>query len=85
MDENKELNMEELEQVTGGWEYQSEKYQTWLNGYNIQCPYCGNEDEDVVKKWAGSPSEVLFECNNCQKTFLLRYDRLNKKIKLITH
>ena len=85
MEENKELNMEEMDQASGGWEYQSDKYQTWLNGYNVKCPHCGSEDKDVVERKGASPSEVFFVCNNCVRSFVLRYDRLNKKIKLIAY
>lgn len=85
MKENNKLNPEEFEKVSGGWVYQSDKYQTWLNGYNIQCPYCGNEEKDVVQKHGGSSSEVYFICDNCERSFFIRYDMLNKKIKVITH
>ena len=85
MNADKKLTEKELEQVSGGWEYQSDKYQTWLNGYNIQCPYCGNEEKDVVQKHGGSPSEVYFECDNCGRSFIYRWDRMYNKIKLITH
>ena len=84
MKENEKLNEKELEHVTGGWEYQSDKYQTWLNGYNVKCPYCGNEEKNVVEKRGGSPSEVFFFCENCQRSFFIRYDRLYKRIKVIT-
>ena len=82
--ENQKLNDKDLEKVSGGWEWQNEKYQTWLNGYNVKCPYCGNEQKEVVERKAASPSEVLFRCNNCRKDFFLRWDRLYNKVKVIT-
>ena len=51
MDKKIAVDVNELEQVASGWEFQSDnKYHEWLNGYNIKCPYCGNEDKDIVKK-----------------------------------
>ena len=83
MSENKELNMEEMEQAAGGWEYNGEYHGffEWLNGYNIKCPYCGNESADIVHKLAASENEILFRCENCQKNFFLRYtwDKPNHK------
>ena len=84
MSNKQELNTEDTAQVVGGWEFQSEgKYLTWLNGYDITCPYCNNASADVVKKIAASPSEVLFNCEACRKNFYLRWDRLYNKIKVI--
>ena len=84
MSDKQELNMEDMGKAVGGWEFHSEgKYLTWLNGYDIQCPYCGNASADVVKKIAASPSEVLFSCENCQKTFYLRWDRLYNKVIVV--
>lgn len=85
MSENKKLNSEELEQVTGGWVWQNDKYQTWLNGYNIKCPHCGNEEKDIVEKHGASPSEVFFECKNCGRSHILRWDRFHNTIKVITY
>ena len=82
--EKKELNSEELGQVASGWEFHSEgKYLTWLNGYDITCPYCNNASADVVKKIAASPSEVLFKCEVCRKNFYLRWDRLYNKVIVV--
>lgn len=84
MSDRQELNMEDMGQVAGGWEFQSEgKYHTWLNGYDIKCPYCGNAKADVVKKIAASPSEVVFRCEDCRKDFYLRWDRLYNKVIVI--
>ena len=74
--------MEEMGQVSGGWEFEG-KYQPWLNGYDIKCPYCGNASADVVKRIGASPSEVAFICEDCRKSFYLRWDRLYNKINLI--
>ena len=71
MDEKKKLNPEELEQATGGWEYNG--FFEWLKGYNIKCPNCGNENADVVQKYAASTNEVLFKCAYCQQRFKLKY------------
>ena len=46
--ENKVLTEKEMEQATGGFEYQG--VLEWLNGYNIACPNCGNEEENSIKK-----------------------------------
>ncbi len=51
MSDKQELNMEEMGQVAGGWTFHSNgKYHTWLDGYEIKCPYCGNTSADVVKR-----------------------------------
>ena len=86
MDEHKALDSKELEQVSGGWEFQSEnnKYHQWLNGYNVKCPYCGNESADVVKRIGASPSEVAFNCQNCHRFFYLRHDMLYNRVYLVT-
>ena len=83
MSNKQELNIEDTAQVVGGWEFQSEGKLTWLNGYDITCPYCNNTSADVVKKIAASPSEVLFRCEACRKDFYLRWDRLYNKIKVV--
>ena len=84
MSNKQELNIEDTAQVVGGWEFQTEgKALTWLNGYEITCPYCNNASADVVKKIAASPSEVLFNCEACRKNFYLRWDRLYNRIKVI--
>ena len=71
MDEKKNLSLEEMEQVSGGWEYNG--FFEWLNGYNIKCPKCGNDDPNVVQKYAASTNEVLFKCTRCQQRFKLKY------------
>ena len=84
MSNKQELNIEDMAQVAGGWKFQSEgKYLTWLNGYDVKCPYCGNASADVVKKSAARPSEVLFNCENCRKSFYLRWDRLYNKVVVV--
>ena len=84
MSDKQELNMEDMGQVAGGWEFHSDgRYHTWLDGYDVKCPYCGNASADVVKKSAASTSEVLFKCENCQKSFRLRWDRLYNKVVVI--
>ena len=80
--EKQELNMEEMGQVSGGWEFEG-KYQPWLNGYDIKCPYCGNTSADVVKRIGASSFEVAFICDACVKSFYLRWDSLNKKVYLV--
>ena len=80
----RELNIEDMGQVASGWEFHSEgKYLTWLNGYDITCPYCKNASADVVKKIAARPSEVLFRCEACRKDFYLRWDRLYNKVIVV--
>ena len=84
MSDKQELNMEELGQVAGGWTFHSNgKYHTWLEGYEIKCPYCGNTSADVVKKIGASSFEVAFICDACVKSFYLRWDSLNKKVYLV--
>ena len=84
MSDKQELNMEEMGQVAGGWEFHSDgKYHTWLNGYDIKCPYCNNASADVVKKIAARPSEVLFRCDACRKDFYLRWDRLYNQVIVV--
>ena len=84
MSDERELNMDDMDQVAGGWEFHTEGEKlTWLNGYDVKCPYCGNASADVVKKSAANPSEVLFKCENCQKTFRLRWDRLYDRITVV--
>ena len=59
MSDKQELNMEEMGQVAGGWTFHSNgKYHTWLDGYEIKCPYCGNTSADVVKRIGASSFEV---------------------------
>ena len=63
MRDKQELNMEEMGQVAGGWTFHSNgKYHTWLDGYEIKCPYCGNTSADVVKRIGASSFEVAFIC-----------------------
>ena len=84
MSDKQELNTEEMGRVTGGWEFHSEgKYHTWLNGYDVKCPYCGNADAEVVKRIAASPSEVVFRCEACRKDFYLRWNRLYNRVNVI--
>lgn len=84
MSDKQELNMEDIGQVAGGWEFHTEgKYHTWLNGYDVKCPYCGNASADVVKKRAASANEILFNCEACRKDFFLRWNRLYNKVDVI--
>ena len=85
MSDKQELNVEDMGQVAGGWEFKSnnEKFNTWLNGYDIKCPYCGNTSADVVKRIGASSFEVAFICDACVKSFYLRWDSLNKKVYLV--
>ncbi len=85
MSEKRELNTEETGRVNGGWEFQSNgKYHTWLNGYEIKCPHCGNASADVVKRIGASSFEVAFNCEACRKDFFLRWDQLNNKVNVKT-
>ena len=62
MSDKQELNMEEMGQVAGGWTFHSNgKYHTWLDGYEIKCPYCGNTSADVVKR-IGARSSIHMRC-----------------------
>ena len=67
--EKKELSMNELDQVSGGWEYDGKL--KWLKGYNVACPYCGSESEDVVRfRFIGNGgSGAHFRCENCTRPF----------------
>ncbi len=85
MRNKRELSTEETGRVNGGWEFQSNgKYHTWLNGYEIKCPHCGNASADVVKRIGASSFEVAFNCEACRKDFFLRWDQLNNKINVKT-
>ncbi len=85
MSDKQELNMEEMGQVAGGWTFHSNgKYHTWLDGYEIKCPYCGNTSADVVKRIGASSFEVAFICDACVKSFYLRWHSLYKKVYLVT-
>ncbi len=85
MSEKRELSMEETGRVNGGWEFQTEgKYHTWLNGYEIKCPHCGNASADVVKRIGASSFEVAFICEAFRKDFSLRWDQLNNKVNVKT-
>lgn len=84
MSDKQELNMEDMGQAAGGWEFHAKgETLAWLNGYDVTCPYCGNASEDVVKKRGANPGEVQFWCENCQKSFRLRLDRLYNRIEVI--
>ena len=68
----RELNQDEMETVSGGWEYDGKR--EWLVGHNIECPYCGNGSRDVVVfKAALGPSCAMFKCNNCDRSFSYHY------------
>ena len=69
--DNKELKANELEQVSGGWEYNGDV--EWLKGYNIKCPYCGAEDEETVQYCGRSKMLVGFRCAHCAKQFQYLY------------
>lgn len=85
MSEKRELSTEEMGRAAGGWEFRTEgKYHTWLNGYEIKCPHCGNASPDVVKRIGASSFEVAFKCEACRKDFSLRWDQLNNKINVKT-
>ena len=60
MSEKQELNTEEMGRAAGGWEFRTEgKYHTWLNGYEIKCPHCGNASADVAKKIAATTPDGI--------------------------
>ena len=71
--EKKELSMNELDQVSGGWEYDGKL--KWLKGYIVPCPYCGSESEDVVRfRFIGNGgSGAHFRCENCNRPFSYHY------------
>ena len=84
MSDKQELNMEDMGQVDGGWEFHSEgKYHTWLNGYDVKCPYCANASADVVKRIAARSTEVVFRCEACRKDFYLRWNMLYNKVMVL--
>ena len=70
MDNKKELNLEELAQVSGGWTYDG--VADWLKGFEIACPYCGNSSRDVAQFqfMSFSKSNVYFRCVNCKREFI---------------
>ena len=65
--DTRELTPNELEQVSGGWEYDG--HIDWLKGVTIQCPYCGADDPETVKFICKRQSlRAFFECSQCKRT-----------------
>ena len=50
--------MDQMGQASGGWEFHSDQFLTWLNGYSIICPRCGNGSGDAVKKKGDEASKI---------------------------
>ena len=79
MSDMKKLDSHELEQVSGGWEFDGPR--DWLVGHDIVCPYCGNGRRDVVTfTGSTSKSSAYFKCLDCKRMFI--YSHLRGKIEL---
>ena len=77
--EKKILSVNEMEQATGGFEYNG--CLEWLKGYNIVCPNCGCEDADSVKRRYATALHVYYTCENCGQKFFYTMG-LNNKVKV---
>ena len=70
----RELNKKEMEQVSGGWEYDGKR--EWLLGHEISCPYCNSGSREVVVfKASLKATNATFRCENCNRTFRYTYQR----------
>ena len=78
--EKKILNENEMEQATGGFEYDG--ILEWLKGYNIVCPNCGNEDAGSLKRRYTTALHIYFTCEKCRQEFYLTLG-LNNKVKVV--
>ena len=78
--EKKVLNENEMEQVSGGFEY--EGVLEWLRGYDITCPACGNGDADSIKRRYATALHSYYTCVKCGQNFYCTMG-LNKKIKVV--
>ena len=77
--EKKILNENEMEQATGGFEYEGAL--EWLRGYNIACPVCGNEDEGSTKRRYATGLHIYYTCGNCGQKFYYTQGP-NKKVRV---
>ena len=78
IDDKKELNVNEMEQISGGWVYDGPV--EWLKGTNIKCLYCGAEDEETVHYLGRSTMHICFECRNCHNT--VNYEYFNGRVRV---
>ena len=76
MNAMKELKPSEMEQISGGWEYDGDI--DWLKGINIQCPYCGAEGRETVQNHGRSKLTAGFKCSRCNNRF--QYINANGKV-----
>ena len=77
--EKKILNEKEMEQVTGGFEY--EGVLEWLKGYCFACPNCGNEDADSIERRYATALHCYYTCRKCGQKFYYTMG-LNKKVRV---
>ena len=77
--EKKILNENEMEQVTGGFEYEGAL--EWPRGYNIACPTCGNEDKGSIKRRYATGLHIYYTCESCGQKFNYSLGP-NKKVKV---
>ena len=73
------LTENEMVQAAGGFEYKG--VLTWLRGYNIACPTCGNEDEGSIRKRYATGLHIYYTCQNCGQKFNYT-EGLNRKVKV---
>ena len=67
--EKKIINKDEMAQIVGGFEYDG--VLKWLNGYNVKCPTCGNEEEASIKKRYATGLHIFYTCEKCGQKFNL--------------
>ena len=65
--EKKTLNQQEMEQASGGFEYTG--CLEWLNGHNIACPSCGNENKATLERRYTTGLHAYFTCRDCGQKF----------------
>ena len=73
------LSKDEMEQVTGGFEYDG--VLEWLKGYNIACPTCSNDDAGSVTRRYATALHIYYTCGKCGQKFYYTLG-LGNKVKV---
>ncbi|MCR5538552.1 MAG: hypothetical protein K6F13_04700 [Lachnospiraceae bacterium] len=76
-DDFRELSLDDLEDVAGGFTFESHSVtDNWMDGYEIKCPHCGNDAQELIHKGATIRRNTMyFICNKCGKSFHYRVDK----------